>query len=102
MMLDSRKWKAIILLATLYGIAIGLKFILVFKNISIQLLSSFDETVKWAMLGLGGAIGSYIFAVAKEKESKPYNQDRIKTDRNRTVRNTAVTIDDRNEEDLKK
>jgi hypothetical protein len=83
-MLESRKWKAVLLLAFLYGLLIAFKFFLVLKQIPLAYIQSFDETSKWAMLGMGASVSTYVYAIAKEDAASKSVATNVVTNNNLT------------------
>lgn len=66
----SRKWRAVLMLAILYGIGITFKFTLIVLHIQLDVISSFDDTLKWAMAGMSAAVSAYITATGLEDYAK--------------------------------
>lgn len=66
----SRKWRAVLLLAILYGIGIVLKFSLVVIKAPTEAIASFDDTLRWAMAGLSAAVSTFNLAIGLEDYAK--------------------------------
>lgn len=62
----SRKWRAVLLLAIMYGMGLAMKFALLVLKVPLTTVASFDDTLKWAMVGMSGAVSTFVLATGLE------------------------------------